>query len=597
MITYFKTNRAAWMLLSVLIAAALGVQPAQPNTNRSASRVDSTAPGPNTSHTVSFRSEAPDQIGNDGNVASPPDSALSFSSEGFADTDFALSRIDGKPHSITFRFWMRYPNSNYNGIIGESGNGIYTVAKTASRSGGCIDQDPTRISFSAGSSRGDYQRANINGGFAGSKWYNIAIAVDAMRRVKVFVDGASAVMRGGGQQTLPATPPWATGVLRFGQRNNTPSPHEQFYGLLDDVAVWDHPLTEAEVKALVATPKLKGGEKGLMAAWNFDVIAKTAPPAKILNRPLVLHGGSSAVKQTLPAPVVASHVNHVTQLSLPVKDGDWFVAQGADSNCGSHRGYASFCIDIARVEDLEDGIDKTLNNAASITRGQQVVAAADGKVVFIRDSTPDDPKDQAVVNCKPCSGSPVLPAGARDNCDYLVNEVILEHAPNEFTHYVHLKPGSVPADVKKKLVSGKLIQRGEKIGEVGRSGTGAHGNHLHFAFAWAPELPANVGANPGKDTAITTGSKCGYMPAVPNFLSIETRPFQFSNYWVFSENAGDFRKVGLGTPRFHEVIRFQPPPITFSLPPLKHLPLTFRRDPFPERLPHNGRIRRSVPIN
>jgi concanavalin A-like lectin/glucanase superfamily protein len=542
---------------------------------------------------VGFGGTKPDQAGPSGGVTGP-DSALSFSSGGFVDTDFQLSRIDGKPHSISFRFMMKYPNSNYNDIIGESGNGIYRVAKVGSPSGGC--NDATRLSFNAGSSGGDYKRQDIIGGFAGSTWYSIAVVVDASLRVKIYVDGVAAGKQGGGQQQLAATTPtshWATGVLRFGQRNNAPSPHEQFYGLLDDVAVWDHGLTEPEVKALFVNPKSKGSEKGLMAAWNFDVLAKTASPDKILNRPLVLHDSPNAVRQVQPGAVVANHVNYVTQLSLPVQNGDWFVAQGSDSNCGSHRGYASFCIDIVRLDDLKDGMDKTFDNATSVTRGQPVVAAADGKVVFIRDTTPDDPKDQMVKDCTPCVGTPTLLAGVRGGCEYLVNEVILEHAPNEFTHYVHLKPGSVPADIKKKLVSGKPIPRGEKIGEVGRSGSGNQGNHLHFAFAWVPELPGNVGANPGKDTAVTTGSKCGYMPAVPNFISIETRPFQLSNYWVFRESAGEFRKVALGTPRLHEVIRFQPPPINASLPPLKHLPLTFRRDPFPEQLPHRGRIGRA----
>src|SRR5262245_9937104 len=55
--------------------------------------------------------------------------ALSFATDGYVDTDFDLTTISGRTHSMTFRFMLQFPNSYYNNILGESGGGSYSVLK------------------------------------------------------------------------------------------------------------------------------------------------------------------------------------------------------------------------------------------------------------------------------------------------------------------------------------------------------------------------------------------------------------------------------------------------------------------------------------
>lgn len=82
--------------------------------------------------------------------------------------------------------------------------------------------------------------------------------------------------------------------------------------------------------------------------------------------------------------------------------------------------------------------------------GAPVYAAADGEVIFA------DPDEEAIY-------SPWK--------NYYGNLVVIEHDDRLFTLYAHLSKISVQA--------GQEVLAGERIGEVGRSGT-AIGSHLHF---------------------------------------------------------------------------------------------------------------------
>ena len=180
------------------------------------------------------------------------------------------------------------------------------------------------------------------------------------------------------------------------------------------------------------------------------------------------------------------------------------VSQGSDTPYNvpdnSHRGYASFCLDMVR----NDGP----------TEGEPVLAAADGTVVVVRDSTPDRPSvfrpEWTIPDCTPCNGF------ADGSCGYLSNEVTIKHAPTEYTQYLHLMHGSVPSWIKEKLKNGEPVKRGRMIGLAGR--TGAPGPHLHVCMGWATFfLPGPVTAS-GKDEPVTANplvaGSCGYKPAV-----------------------------------------------------------------------------------
>jgi hypothetical protein len=64
-----------------------------------------------------------------------------------------------------------------------------------------------------------------------------------------------------------------------------------FYGILDDVAIFDRALTDAEVQSIST---LTGNEPGLVAGWNFDVIAENDVPKPRHDRKIRATRGHSA---------------------------------------------------------------------------------------------------------------------------------------------------------------------------------------------------------------------------------------------------------------------------------------------------------------
>lgn len=66
------------------------------------------------------------------------------------------------------------------------------------------------------------------------------------------------------------------------------------------------------------------------------------------------------------------------------------------------------------------------------------------------------------------------------------NSVVIDHGHGEFSHYAHLKPGSVRVHV------GQQVARGQQIGELGSTGNSTE-PHLHFQVCNGPDLLACAG--------------------------------------------------------------------------------------------------------
>src|SRR5262249_1520484 len=133
--------------------------------------------------------------------------------------------------------------------------------------------------------------------------------------------------------TLQSSDNLPTGTLRFGQRTSSQlinNREAQFYGMLDDVAVFNQALTKSEIQQLVNSPRLTGNESGLMAGGTFDrpATAQTLPPP--LPPPVRLTPPAAAVAisadrnnasdaQTLPLPF------QQTTMQLPLADEQAWV--------------------------------------------------------------------------------------------------------------------------------------------------------------------------------------------------------------------------------------------------------------------------------
>ncbi len=115
--------------------------------------------------------------------------------------------------------------------------------------------------------------------------------------------------------------------------------------------------------------------------------------------------------------------------------------------------------------DGHNGTDFTLSNIAQMKRGVDVLAAADGKVLRIRDGRVDSLK------------SPEEMAQIKEQKKECGNGILIDHGNGLNTIYCHLKKGSIVVEHKQG------VKAGQKIAQVGLSGV-TEFPHLHFGVFW-----------------------------------------------------------------------------------------------------------------
>jgi murein DD-endopeptidase MepM/ murein hydrolase activator NlpD len=99
--------------------------------------------------------------------------------------------------------------------------------------------------------------------------------------------------------------------------------------------------------------------------------------------------------------------------------------------------------------------------------GTPVLAVADGVVAEVVDGLPDQ---------QPVGTISKLPIE-----DFAGNRIIEDIGGGRYVGYFHLKPGSIPARVRK----GSVLRPGDPIGRLGNSGNSGS-PHLHFALLDRP---------------------------------------------------------------------------------------------------------------
>ena len=121
----------------------------------------------------------------------------------------------------------------------------------------------------------------------------------------------------------------------------------------------------------------------------------------------------------------------------------------------------TFAVDWARVEGdrLYDGDGS--QNEQFYAYGEEVLAVADGTVVFTQDGKPEGVPDQATP--------------AQDLSDFGGNQVMLQIEPNVYVWYAHLQPGSLMVEV------GDEVEAGTPLAKLGNTGPSL-GPHLHFGL-------------------------------------------------------------------------------------------------------------------
>jgi len=121
----------------------------------------------------------------------------------------------------------------------------------------------------------------------------------------------------------------------------------------------------------------------------------------------------------------------------------------------------TFAVDWARAEGDRLYDADGSQNEQFYAYGEEVLAVADGTVVFTQDGKPEGVPDQATP--------------AQDLSDFGGNQVMLQIEPNVYAWYAHLQPGSLVVEV------GDEVEAGTPLAKLGNTGPSL-GPHLHFGL-------------------------------------------------------------------------------------------------------------------
>ena len=371
--------------------------------------------------------------------------AAAFGWRGCIDTDVRFSEFFGADHTVMAHFMPQYPIGYAGPIWAENGSGAYFVGQGNFNFG---DGAVAHLRFEVGGQRRMVPFSNTPG-----IWRHVA-AVRKANKFTLYVLGTEV-------ESLTISPtdsklPSLDSTLRLGRctDNRLVDPEEhapegresQYYGFVDDVAVFTRALTPEEIKQVASHRRIDGLEQGLLAGWTFDA-SKAQPngsgraplPAK-LKRPLVFRSLAGAAGRAVNR-VILSPLRDIAYdndllppaparftFPLPFNKGEvWRVVQGWGSAQGTHRGSAAFSLDLQSV-------------ACTGTCGEPVRSVGPGTV---REVVDDDDGDG--------------------------NYIIVQHHLAVLAAYLHNEKGSSRVNVGDTVTAGQHIAN---IGIVER--------HLHF---------------------------------------------------------------------------------------------------------------------
>lgn len=417
-----------------------------------------------------------------------------FGWRGAVDTDLDFKEFFGRSHTVAARFMIQYARSYQAPILSASGAGSYLVA-VAAYGDGRIKAE--RLLVNVGSVTRYYTLQA--GKLAPEKWHWLAIVRDGSK-LTLYLDGALAKPDDGNTVIGTEMP---AGTLRLGRKA---SGDAQFYGLIDDVAVFNYALSESTLKSYYQeSTRLDGSEAGLIAAYLFDKETSVQSVAQDVKRRRVSFTSPAALIEvsasrdskrdalSLPLP------SNITKVRLPFQAGQtWKVIQGYGQSL-SHNGGGCFAWDFARVDGP--------------TREQLVYACADGRVVAVSDNNDPEPADDI----------------SKDNFNYLQMEI----AEGEIVTYLHMKNGSLLEALKNfaptsfpESFAPFSLAAGTPVGRVGNTWLKEQPDNWHLHLAGAPYVNSPVSI-----------------------------PLAISDYEVYDTQTKTWRRVERGVPQQNQIVR------------------------------------------
>ena len=372
--------------------------------------------------------------------------AISLTWQTSVDTDLGFSEFTGGDHTYALWFMAQFPHAYEGPMIAENGSGQLVIGMGHFAA---APSSTTKLLLVLGGQQRTYTTP-LNAG----DWHHlaVAVAVGAQLSCTLYLDG---VPQGAPLVVSATGPSLPGGTVRLGRRTDGQTvngQNAQFYGLLDDVAVFTAALSQAEVQSLVAAKHLTGSEAHLLAGYPFTTGAHPAP----LGRTTTLRQGaalidvsaardSAADRTVLPLPV------NQQSMDLPLPAGEaWFVIQGNDDATGSHSGLASFCWDLMVADQPQNGGYPAGSNGAPF------YACAAGKVITVLQSG--------------TSGTGNIP-----------NIVEVQQAPSEICGYLHVQQNGAAVAVNDQ------VPKGRRLGITGDTGANVGAFHVHLAVTDKPD--------------------------------------------------------------------------------------------------------------
>jgi Concanavalin A-like lectin/glucanases superfamily/Repeat of unknown function (DUF346) len=392
--------------------------------------------------------------------------ALTFGNGGYAELAITFGEFVHANHTVALRFMPQYPYGQSGPIVADGGGpNIYSVGQGDYRSGTGADGvlGPSTLLARIGTTVVVYLVGGFTdkvGGPVGYRdvWQHLAV-VREDNGFRVYLNGHRLSAFNGTETFSDVGLPSDTTQLHVGRRDL-----DQFYGLVGEVAVYTHALTNTEVAA-AAAHWLSGNEQGLLAGFTFHS-GSMLPP---LNRTVTLPSAAeipdfvtAAAEHPVPVYFVDVSANHDSaadrkeydlrpskvMATLPFCAGEWWhVVQGHDDPTSSHNGYATFSWDFTRVNGE--------------TPHATIIAAAPGRLYYADDQESDDGK----------------------------NAISVYHAVNERAVYMHLEKDSVRANFQSLHANPETLPIGQQptfaardwLTNVGKPLS--IGPHLHFAIS------------------------------------------------------------------------------------------------------------------
>lgn len=413
----------------------------------------------------------------------PIEGAASFGWTGAVDTDLPLGLVLPYSHTIAAEFMLQYRHAQAAPLMVDRNHPeLFSLtydymASPARQAKLILNVGGRRVTYNSTPLIADDVVPSDPGV---ARWRHVAIVRQGMSFL-LYLDGVRQIGTGnadpsGNLLILSSTPlPGVSDMLRLGRGGDSDT-QSQYFGLIDEVAVFNSALSQSEIASTLVHRKPNRNDTRLSAYYSFDYNAQ-APASWVLHS-ATFQG--SVFRRTISA----THAQFTdegawltpqnqTTMSLPLKPNDaYLVLWGNGIN--SHVGGAAFSWDFVRI-----GPDWSSGQIQGNTMNQPLFSPAAGTILLACDG-----------------GDPVCGAAKLATTGPLTdgyNFLRMQHAPGEISTFMHVMTNSINAAFAENgyLFSptapgapGMSFAARQHVANIGtRSAPGDSLNyHLHFAF-------------------------------------------------------------------------------------------------------------------